>query len=218
MIFENLAMEINKLYKYCLKLSGSPWQAEDLVQDTMLKTFYLKKSEPEREFTFSFLCTVAKNLYIDEKRKNRGDIYFNEDFYGVESDFIEYSSLIEALLTALPLKQAMLITLKDVFGYTSKEIAAMLRVRDESVKTALHRSRRKLRLHAEAEKNQRVFPSHEEIIPALSKAIAESRPMQIFFYYRLLEAQNFQVRRTGAERAVFHVVDPDGNILELLSS
>ncbi|MEK4299199.1 RNA polymerase sigma factor [Oceanobacillus sp. FSL W8-0428] len=218
MIFKDLKPEINKLYKYCLKLSASPWRAEDLVQETMLKTFQLKKLEPEREFTFSFLCTVAKNLYIDEQRKNRRESYLNEDFHGIEYDFIESSSLIEALLTALPLKQAMLITLKDVFGYTSKEIAAMLRVRDESVKTALHRSRKKLKLNADIEMIQSVSLPDDKIIPALSKAIAGSQPMQIFFYYRQLEAQNFQVRRTGAGRAVFHVIDPDGNILELLSS
>ncbi|GGP15573.1 RNA polymerase sigma factor [Oceanobacillus neutriphilus] len=217
MIFKDLKHEINKLYKYCLKLSASPWQAEDLVQETMLKTFQLKKLEPERAFTFSFLCTVAKNLYIDEKRKNRRESYLNEDFHGIEYDFIEYGSLIEVLLTALPLKQAMLITLKDVFGYTSKEIAAMLRISDESVKTALHRSRKKLKLNADTAMDQNVSLTDDEIIPALSKAIAESRPMQIFFYYRLLEAQNFQVKRTG-EQAVIHVVDPDGNILELLSS
>ncbi len=152
------------------------------------------------------------------KEKNRRESYLNEDFHGIEYDFIESSSLIEALLTALPLKQAMLITLKDVFGYTSKEIAAMLRVRDESVKTALHRSRKKLKLNADIEMIQSVSLPDDKIIPALSKAIAGSQPMQIFFYYRQLEAQNFQVRRTGAGRAVFHVIDPDGNILELLSS
>lgn len=65
---------------------------------------------------------------------------------------------------------------------------------------------------------QSVSLPDDKIIPALSKAIAGSQPMQIFFYYRQLEAQNFQVRRTGAGRAVFHVIDPDGNILELLSS
>ncbi len=27
------------LWSYCLKLTGSPWDAEDLVQETMLKAF-----------------------------------------------------------------------------------------------------------------------------------------------------------------------------------
>ena len=215
MVFENLEIEIKKLYRYCQKLSGSPWTAEDLVQETMIKVYRLKKTDPNREFNFSFLCTVAKNLFIDEKRKIKEVIHFNEDFYGEANDSIEQYSLIEILLTTLPLKQAMLITLKNVFGYTSKEIASMLRVSNESIKTALHRSRKKLKF-----KNSNIYmevltPTHEIII-ALSKAIRDSKPMQIFYFYRLLETKNFKVRRSTVH-SVFHVVDPDGNILEIIS-
>ncbi|MFS0876359.1 RNA polymerase sigma factor [Solibacillus isronensis] len=126
-------------------MAGSLWTAEDLVQETMIKVYKIKKADPDREFNFSFLCTVAKNLFIDEKRKSKVLIHFNEDFFGEVNNSIEHSSLIEILLTTLPLKQAMLITLKDVSGYTSKEIASMLRVSNESIKTALHRSRKKLK-------------------------------------------------------------------------
>ncbi|WP_042148047.1 RNA polymerase sigma factor [Paucisalibacillus sp. EB02] len=214
MVFENLDYEINKLYKYCLKLSRSPWLAEDLVQETMLKVYNLKHAEPNREFTFSFLCTVAKNLFIDEKRKNKESIHFNEDLYRVDGDSIEYYSLIEILLTTLPLKQSMLITLKDVFGYSSKEIAAMLRVSNESIKTALHRSRKKLK--SINDMDRKVLIPNQEIILALTRAIQESNPMKIFFYYRLLESQNFKIRRSF-EQSVFHIIDPDGNILEVTS-
>lgn len=215
MIFENLELEINKLYKYCLTLSRSPWMAEDLVQETMLKVYRLKKTEPNREFTFSFLCTVAKNLFIDERRKSKETIHFKEDFYGEVYDSIEHYGLIEILFTTLPLKQSMLITLKDVFGYTSKEIASMLRVSNESIKTAIHRSRKKLKATTEM-KNGNLIPNHE-IMMALSKAILESKPMELFYYYRLLESQNFQVRRASSKQSVFHVIDPDGNILKLMS-
>ena len=213
MVFENLEQEIHKLYKYCLKLSGSPWIAEDLVQVTMLKVYKIKKSNPERSFTFSFLCTVAKNHFIDEKRKIKETISFDEDLYREGQSHIDYNDLIEVLLNTLPLKQAMLITLKDVFGYSSKEIASMLRVSDESIKTALHRSRKKLRLESTMDE-WKGSPSIHEISKALSRAIREAKPMQIFFYYRLLEAQSFQVKR-DAVNAVIHVIDPDGNILEI---
>ena len=213
MVFENLEQEIHKLYKFCLKLSGSPWIAEDLVQVTMLKVYKIKKYEPERSFTFSFLCTVAKNHFIDEKRKMKETISFNEDLYGEEYSHLDYNDLIEVLLNALPLKQAMLITLKDVFGYSSKEIASMLRVSDESIKTALHRSRKKLRLESTIEEWEGSPSIHKTSI-ALSNAIRGSKPMQIFYYYRLLEAQSFQVKR-DVDNAVIHVIDPDGNILEI---
>lgn len=109
----------------------------------------------------------------------------------------------------------MLVTLKDVFGYTSKEIASMLRVSNESVKTALHRSRKKLKIK-NFNIDMEILTPNQEIIIALSKAIRESRPMQIFYYYRLLESQNFQVRRSSVH-SLFHVIDPDGNILEIRS-
>ena len=210
MVFENLEQEIHKLYRFCLKLSGSPWIAEDLVQVTMLKVYKIKKYEPERRFTFSFLCTVAKNHFIDERRKMKDTISFKEDLYGEEHSHLEYNHLIEILLSILPMKQAMLITLKDVFGYSSKEIASMLRVSDESIKTALHRSRKKLRLESTIDEWKGSLSNHE-ISKSLSRAIREAKPMQIFYYYRLLEAKAFQVKR-DAVNAVIHVIDPDGNI------
>lgn len=212
MVFEDIEYEINKLYKYCLTLSGSPWTAEDLVQETMLKVYKLKNLEPKKEFTFSYLCTVARNQFIDEKRKYKDSIHLNEDLYGEKYDSIEFYSLIEILLTTLPLKQSMLITLKDVFGYTSKEIASMLRVSNESIKTALHRSRKKLKLIKDIDRE--MLTPNQNIITALSEAIRESKPMQIFYYYRLLESKNFQIRKSSVN-SVFHVIDPDGNILEI---
>ncbi|WP_176481981.1 RNA polymerase sigma factor [Paucisalibacillus globulus] len=215
MVFEDLELTINKLYKYCLTLSGSPWTAEDLVQETIVKVFKIKKSEPQKEFTYSYLCTVARNHFIDEKRKYKESISFNEELLGEEYDFIDYYGLIEILFTTLPLKQAMLVTLKDVFGYSSKEIASMLRVSNESIKTALHRSRKKLKLINSNVDMETLTPDHEILI-ALSKAIRESKPMRIFYYYRLLESRNFQVRRSSVH-STFHVIDPDGNILEIVS-
>lgn len=155
--------------------------AKYIVQNTMLKIYIIKKSEPSRDLSFSFLCTVAKNLYIDEKRKQRESIHFNEELYGKISGSLEYDSLIEILLTTLPLQQAMLITLKEVFGYTTKEMASMLRIKNESIKTALHRSRKKLK-KAQEIYIQNETPDHQ-ITQGLSRAIKESNPMQIFYYY-----------------------------------
>ncbi|PPA69402.1 RNA polymerase sigma factor [Jeotgalibacillus proteolyticus] len=210
MVFEDVEHAMKKLYRYCLTLTGSPWAAEDLVQEAMLKVYRMKRSDPGKEFSFSYLCTVAKNHFIDEKRKYQESVPYNEELYGKEYGSIEYAGLIELLLVNLPLKQSMLITLKDVFGYSSK----VLRVSNESVKTALHRSRKKLKL-AQESGIEKPPPTHE-IIPALLKAIQDSNAMLIFYYYRLLEAQNFNVKRSNSE-SVFHVIDPDGNILEIVS-
>ncbi|QFT87921.1 ECF RNA polymerase sigma factor SigL [Bacillus sp. THAF10] len=210
MVFENLEETVQKLYKYCLKLSGSSWRAEDLVQETMLKVYKLSKDDPKRPLTYSFLYTIAKNLFLDEQRKARRIEYFHEEEIRSE-DFTEYDSLIEILLTTLPLKQAMLLTLKDVFGYTTKEIATMLRVSNESIKTSLHRSRKALK-STPSEKQPEL--SHPKILLGISTAIKEANAKQLFFYYRILEANNYRVRPASRKKA-FHVVDPSGNVLEI---
>ncbi|WP_308807559.1 RNA polymerase sigma factor [Bacillus sp. MCCB 382] len=212
-IFEELEQTVNKLYRYCLKLSGSHWQAEDLLQETLLKIYHLKKADPDREFTFSFLYKVAKNLFIDEKRKKKEFLSHHEDIREV-SDPTEFDALIEILLSALPLQQAMLITLKDVFQYKTKEIAAMLRVSDESIKTALHRSRKKLT--SVTEDTPVPAFSNREIVQKLSAAIKQGDASRIFLYYRMLEVRQFHVKR-DISRSVFHVIDLDGNALEFAS-
>ncbi|CAN7513351.1 RNA polymerase sigma factor [Rossellomorea sp. LjRoot5] len=214
MIFDDLEQTVSKLYRYCLKLSGSSWQAEDLIQETMLKIYQLKKQDPGREFTFSFLYKVAKNLFIDEKRKKKEFLSHHEDIRKV-SDPTEFDALIEILLAALPLQQAMLITLKDVFNYKTKEIAAMLKVSDESIKTALHRSRKKLN-DAPEDLPVPAF-SNPQLIQGLSIAIKQSDPSRIFQYYRLLETHHFKAKRSQGG-SVFHIIDPEGNILEVAST
>ncbi|MEM5590736.1 sigma factor [Niallia circulans] len=56
MVFEDIEVVIKKLYKYCLRLSGSPWTAEDLVQETILKVYKIKKQS--RKGSLHFLIYV----------------------------------------------------------------------------------------------------------------------------------------------------------------
>ncbi|KMJ57453.1 RNA polymerase subunit sigma-24 [Bacillus sp. LL01] len=215
MVFDNLEATIKKLYRYCLKLSGSSWWAEDLVQETILKTYKLSKENPGRDLSVSFLYTTAKNLFIDELRKNKRVEYFDGKNEVGTYDFTEYDSLIEILLATLPLKQAILLTLKDVFGYSTKEIASMLRVSNESIKTALHRTRKKLEASMlEEYYGDDVGLPNKKIIQGISIAIKESDPNRLFYYYRILEARNYKIFRTSSKE-VFHIVDPDGNVLEI---
>lgn len=204
---------VTKLYKYCLVLTKDPNQAEDLVQETLLK-LYKKREEADYDPdpSFSYVKTTAKHLWIDEKRKNKPSFLFDELIHHPQEDFIEYDSLIELLVSVLPLKQAMLLTLKDVFRYTSKEISTMLRVSDASVKTNLHRSRKQL---------TRIDPLKTEThatgltVQKFAHALKTQQPEKIFYYYRLLESANYQVK---ADQKNFYVVDPSGNLLEIASS
>jgi RNA polymerase sigma factor (sigma-70 family) len=217
MVFENLDKTISQLYRHCLKLTGSPWTAEDLTQETIMKVYSLKKTEPLREFSISFLYAVSKNLFIDEVRKKKEVTSFQEELHQYRVDFTDCEGLMEELLLRLPIRQAILMTLKDVFEYRSQEIADMLRVSNESVKTALSRSRSSLRQKQEIEEAQfQHEPPTKELLKELAGALQEKNPAALFAICRLLETRNFLLSRVTGTRYM-HVSDPDGNILEVVS-
>ncbi|WP_240189976.1 sigma factor-like helix-turn-helix DNA-binding protein [Bacillus sp. P14.5] len=134
-------------------------------------------------------------------------------FFGKMEESMEYDSLIEILFSVLPLQQAMLITLKDVFGYTMKELSIMLRTSEESIKTSLHRSRK--RLNTTAVESLSCDMTNNKVLYEISQAIKEPHPMKLFLYYRVLSSRNFHVKKKDSSS--FHAVDPDGNVLEITS-
>ena len=117
---------------------------------------------------------------------------------------------MECFFTFFPLKQAMLLTLKDVFGYSSKEIASMLRISDTSVKTALHRTRNRLM------KGAPNANSDKQLLIEITNSIKESNTLRLFQYYRLLETKYYSASR-NAGNTISYVVDPDGNVLEIIN-
>lgn len=206
-----------KLYKYCLSLTKSEWIAEDLVQETLIKYIKVKKEDPTREINLTFLYRIARNLFIDEKRK-KTEIPTSPNELNTNSfDSTEWDSLLEILISTLPIRQAMLITLKDVFRYTSEEIAEMLRISNTSVKTALHRARSRLRDNSSIQTSKHI--TNSSLIKDFSLAVKKQQPLKIFYYYRLLEAVDFNVmsNREKGYHTIF-ITDPDGNILQIYSA
>src|SRR6478609_10451689 len=59
-----------ELYRYCRHLTRSPWDAEDLVQDTLARALVTLGAmlKPEIENPRAWLFRVATNLYIDRTR------------------------------------------------------------------------------------------------------------------------------------------------------
>jgi RNA polymerase sigma-70 factor, ECF subfamily len=58
------------LHRYCRSLTGSVWDAEDLVQDTLLRAF-AKLGEIRQEIASpkAYLLRIASNLWIDRVRR-----------------------------------------------------------------------------------------------------------------------------------------------------
>src|SRR5207248_8423335 len=68
-VYEPLRPE---LYRCCRYLTRSPWDAEDLAQDTLARAFVtLAQMGQEPAHPRGWLFRVASNLWIDEVRRRR---------------------------------------------------------------------------------------------------------------------------------------------------
>ena len=67
-----LEPERPRLFRYCRKLSGNVWDAEDLVQDTMLKAFGSIAILDDDPISWgAYMARIASNLWIDQRRRSQ---------------------------------------------------------------------------------------------------------------------------------------------------
>ncbi len=138
------------LWRFCLHLTSSPWDAEDLVQETMLKAFVRLGGlwQPVQDHR-AYLFRVAANTWIDglrhAGRRIQADTTLDEaipDASLPDADQpVEVTEAMTTLIRHLPPRQRVALLLADVFGYPAAEIAAMLGATEGAVKALLHRAR-----------------------------------------------------------------------------
>lgn len=158
--FEPLRPE---LYSYCRHLARTPWEAEDLVQDVLMRAFVtlgtLFRDLPNPRAWF---FRVASNLWIDRMRRSRfecvlaepsgdGEMASSGDRSGVgfEDKQQEIREAAGTLLMRLSPQERAAVVLKDVFEFSIEDIAQVLTTSEGAIKAALHRGRDKLQSTAE---------------------------------------------------------------------
>jgi RNA polymerase sigma-70 factor, ECF subfamily len=133
------------LYRYCRYLTRSPWDAEDLAQDTLARAFAtLARMGEQPKSPRAWLFRIASNLWIDEVRRRREiptDAPAATATTPVPRDSREAAG---TLLVKLSPQERAAVVLKDVFELSLEEIAEALSTTIGTVKSALHRGRDKL--------------------------------------------------------------------------
>ncbi|GIO27980.1 RNA polymerase sigma factor [Ornithinibacillus bavariensis] len=159
------------LWRYCYSLTRNPWDAEDLVQDTLLKSFSVIAKLYQPVKTKSYLFKIATNLYIDQRRRER-IISFSgneESLKNVpyEGEFQLFEN-IDFLVSNLTPMQYVVLILSDAFKYKGKEVAEIIGTTEGAIHTNLSRAREKLR-KGEKNETQKVKTNTKDI--AFNKAI-----------------------------------------------
>ncbi len=136
----------------CIKYVSNEELAEEIINDSFLKVFNnLHKYDPFQPFK-AWLRAIVVNTAIDYYRKgqkfSKHEDYENIEIVDLEEGAISKLSAEEIMKFIQQLSPAyrMVFTLYVIDGYTHREIADMLGIKEGTSKSNLQDARRKLQL------------------------------------------------------------------------
>ena len=141
------------LYRYCRQLTRSPWDAEDLAQETLARAFVtLAQLGAEPPNVQAWLFRVASNLWIDQMRRaaRTSGSHAREPEAPASADPQAVREAAGTLIARLSPQERAALVLKAVFDYSIEEIAEVLVTTPGAIKAALHRGRGRLGTEGEA--------------------------------------------------------------------
>src|SRR3954471_15516116 len=150
---------LDALYRVALRLTADPTQAEDLVQDTMLKAYRSWRQYRPGTNAKGWLLTILRNTFINDYRRRKHEpiamdleaaephaLYRSMQESDPEGTFfaqIVDAKVLEAI-DALPEEFREVLVLSDIEGMSYGEIADTLKIPVGTVKSRLFRARRQL--------------------------------------------------------------------------
>lgn len=163
---QGVIAQLDSLYRTALRLTHNPQEAEDLVQETMLKAFrFSKQYQPGtnlRAWLFRILNTSAINRYRKlATHPTPASLPEGEEFYlynrirdlsgqelttATEDEVLSHylDEDVHRALNDLPINFRMPVILADIEGMTYKEIAEALQIPIGTVMSRISRARRQL--------------------------------------------------------------------------
>lgn len=153
--------ELDILYRTAWSLTRSDAEAQDLVQDTLLRAFRAIDRFDGR-YPRAWLLTIMRNANINRARKKKPDLLDDPDATFERSrDFADdddpeslvvdpvFDAAVEDAFGALPDNFREIVELVDLNGLAYQEAADLLEIPVGTVMSRLHRARKRIRDHLE---------------------------------------------------------------------
>ena len=146
----------NELFRLALRITLNRAEAEDVVQETMIKVWNKRDHWDEIDSIEAFCLTICRNISLDKIKKAENQNQSIEE--GHDAPDLSYTSnpeeqamqrdrirLIRHLIDHLPEKQRSCMQLRDFEGKSYKEIAQVLGISEEQVKINIFRARQTIK-------------------------------------------------------------------------
>lgn len=142
-----------KLLNYARKLTDDSSDAEDVVQEVMLKLWNIRQKLEEYNSIEALAVRITHNLCMDMRRSKRTD-QVSLDQVPVVSQTVNPERVLEGndeirlmreIISSLPTLQQTIIRMKDIEEYETEEIAQITGCSSESIRSNLSRARKKVR-------------------------------------------------------------------------
>ena len=146
----------DELFRLALRITLNRAEAEDVVQETMLKVWNRREQWAELDSIEAFCLTICRNLALDKMKRmdnqsqtlddshDPSDLSYgaNPEEQAMQQDRIQ---LIRRLIDQLPEKQRVCMQLREFEGKSYKEIAQIMEISEDLVKVSIFRARQTLR-------------------------------------------------------------------------
>jgi RNA polymerase sigma factor, sigma-70 family len=145
----------NQLYRLALRITLNTAEAEDIVQETLIKVWNKRDTWDQIDNIEAFCFTVCRNLSLDSIKRHDNQNKTLDDKGGDHIDLSndpsrqtivnDQMNMVRQIVDSLPEKQRSCIQLRDFEGKTYKDIALVLGISEEQVKVNIFRGRQTIK-------------------------------------------------------------------------
>ena len=145
----------NKLFRLALRITLNREEAEDVVQDTLIKIWNSRDRWQQLDSIEAYSLTIVRNLSLDrikkmenqndsleEEKTERPDTSSNPSERMIQKEKLD---IVKRMIDELPEKQRCCMQLRDIEGKPYKDIAHILGITEEQVKVNIFRARQTIK-------------------------------------------------------------------------
>jgi RNA polymerase sigma-70 factor (ECF subfamily) len=148
----------NILFRLALRITQNRADAEDVVQETMMKVWNRRGEWQQIESMEAFCLTICRNVSLDKLRRMDRQVLSLEDSpteaggydpidhshsANPEQQAVQRDRLqqVRRIISQLPEKQRSCMQLRDIEGKSYRDIATILGITEQQVKVNIFRAR-----------------------------------------------------------------------------